>query len=398
MVAKKTIKIKESDLYKIISKVITEANYNYHIGNVEDVSNIKPYYSDNKNRMFGRDTGHFGSGMYFSTYQGKYNDLNSDGNDTPQFIQIKDKVYRVDFDLYKNLYRVEDNRHGDLLFNTLKNVNALYNKVAYNDFDCAKNYLIIQRNSDALDLKCPPYKELLKMAKEHAKNKDDMRSFSTVFMEYNGFNGVNVSNIPKYDNTLHGSVVYNMSKISPNSIRQVNIKRKNIPFINSEVATDNELEDPEYLSLIDYPNLSFYKISETNLINNQSKLLRLFKTYSFIPNDIAYINHYLSEDVSKKYFKILYNNLLKGKIKNPEEITNNKVIEYIFNNKLFYFVNVPPFKDRTIYESILLSLINLALFDDNPKPIIDKILSYLKRNLTSFEEETLNKWLNEKGE
>ena len=90
--------------------------------------------------------------------------------------------------------------------------------------------------------------------------------------------------------------------------------------------------------------------------------------------------------------------MLKDKIKNPEEITNNKVIEYIFNNELFYFVNIPPFKDRTVYESILLSLINSAFFDDNPKPIIDKILSYLKRNLTSFEEETLNKWLNEKGE
>lgn len=398
MVAKKTIKIKESDLHKIISKVIAEVSYNYHIGNIEDVSNIKPYYSDNKKKMIGRDTGHFGSGIYFSTYGGKYDSLNSDDNDTPQFIQIKDKVYRVDFDLYKNLYRVEDNRQGDMLFNTLKNLNALYNKVVYNDFDCSKNYLIIQRNSDALDLKCPSYKELLKMAKEHAKNNNDLRSFSTVFMEYNGFNGINVSNVPKYDNTLHGSVIYDMSKIEPNSIRQVNIKRKNIPFTNSEVATDNELEDPEYLSLIDYPNLSFYKISETNLANNPNKLLRLFKNYSFIPKDIAYINHYLSEDVSKKYFKILYNNLLKDKIKNPEEITNNKVIEYIFNNELFYFVNIPPFKDRTVYESILLSLINSAFFDDNPKPIIDKILSYLKRNLTSFEEETLNKWLNEKGE
>lgn len=398
MVAKKTIKIRESDLHKIISKVIAEVSYNYHIGNIEDVSNIKPYYSDNKKKMIGRDTGHFGSGIYFSTYGGKYDSLNSDDNDTPQFIQIKDKVYRVDFDLYKNLYRVEDNRQGDMLFNTLKNLNALYNKVVYNDFDCSKNYLIIQRNSDALDLKCPSYKELLKMAKEHAKNNNDLRSFSTVFMEYNGFNGINVSNVPKYDNTLHGSVIYDMSKVEPNSIRQVNIKRKNIPFTNSEVATDNELEDPEYLSLIDYPNLSFYKISETNLANNPNKLLRLFKNYSFIPKDIAYINYYLNENLSKKYFKILYNNLLKNKIKNPEEVTNNKVIEYIFNNELFYFVNIPPFKDRTVYESILLSLINLAFFDDNPKPIIDKILSYLKRNLTSFEEETLNKWLNEKGE
>ena len=48
---KKTIKIKESDLHKIISKVIAEVSYNYHIGNIEDVSNIKPYYSDNKKKI-----------------------------------------------------------------------------------------------------------------------------------------------------------------------------------------------------------------------------------------------------------------------------------------------------------------------------------------------------------
>ena len=375
----------------VVKNIIHEANYNYHIGNIEDINNIEPHYSDNKNRMVGRDTGHFGSGMYFSTYQGKYD---NNEYDTPKFIQIGKNVYRVDFDLYKNLYRVEDNRQGDMLFNTLKNVNNIYYKIMYNDFDCSKNYLIIQRNSYALGLKCPSYKELLTMAKKHAKNNNDIRSFSTVFMEYNGFNGVNVSNVPKYDNTLHGSVIYNMSKIEPNSIKKINIKREQIPFMNSEVATTNELEDAEYLSLIDYPNLSFYSLSQTELINEPIKLFRLLKNYSFIPNDIAFIKYYLDDNMIIKYFKILYNNLLKGKIKNPEELTHNdKTIDFIVKNKMFYFANVMPFQNNSIYGSLLLSIINRITFENNPKPIIDNILTNLKRQLTVFEKETLDKWL-----
>lgn len=115
-----------------IDNFINEIEYNYHVGDIKDVNDVRPHYSDNKNIMRGRDTGHFGSGMYFSTYDGKYN------NDSinPRLIQIDKNVYRVDFDLYKNLYRVRDDRHGDMLFNTLRNLNNLYYKVSDSNFNC----------------------------------------------------------------------------------------------------------------------------------------------------------------------------------------------------------------------------------------------------------------------
>ena len=56
----------------------------------------------------------------------------------------------------------------------------------------------------------------MRMAKAHSKDKNDVRSFSTVFMEYNGYNGVNVSGIYGLDNTLHGSVIYDLSKVKGN--------------------------------------------------------------------------------------------------------------------------------------------------------------------------------------
>ena len=90
--------------------IIKESEWNFHFGKNH---NLKPHYSDNKRQMGGRETGHFGSGTYFSTYPNmkdvdKYGKLNS--NQNPNFIEIDNHIYRVDFDLYKNLYRVRSKR------------------------------------------------------------------------------------------------------------------------------------------------------------------------------------------------------------------------------------------------------------------------------------------------
>ena len=60
--------------------------------------------------MSGRGTGHFGSGMYFSTYreEGKEYDqkYRYSYKSSPELIQVDDSVYRVDLDIYKNLFKV----------------------------------------------------------------------------------------------------------------------------------------------------------------------------------------------------------------------------------------------------------------------------------------------------
>ena len=61
------------------------------------------------------------------------------------------------------------------------------------NYNNAINYQIISRNAEALNLKCPSYYKLTRMAQEHGKDKDAIQSFSTLFMELNGYNGVNVS-------------------------------------------------------------------------------------------------------------------------------------------------------------------------------------------------------------
>ena len=363
--------------------------FNYHVGNLKDLNNIKPYRSDNKNIMRGRDTGHFGSGIYFSTYQGKYDHV-SPNSETPNLIQVKDGVYRVDFDLYKNLYRVNSGRQGDMLFNTLKNVNHIYYKVESGNFDCSREYSIISRNSDALGLNCPSYRELLKMARDHVANESDFRSFSTVFMEYNGFNGVNVSGISKYDNTLHGSVIYDMSKVDRDSIRKVNVKYNKIPFMDSSVASDDEMDDVAYDALTDKSYISLPKLSKLPEIES----IRVLKNYPRVLDNLKSMPYYFNDKFIDRYLRILFTKIKQGKIKNPEVLClQGENADFLYERKAFYFANLMPFDYNSAYGSLLLRFIRNAVdYEVNPMPIINEILSFVNRDLTSFEKEIIKKW------
>lgn len=379
-------------LYKIIKECIdnfiNEMEYNYHVGNIKDINDIKPYYSDNKNIMRGRDTGHFGSGMYFSTYDGKYDNAKNDGSN---LIQIDDNVYRVDFDIYRNLYRVDNERHGDMLYNTLSNLNHLYYKVCDSDYSCRKNYLIINRNCKALGLKCPSYRDLIKMALTLCKDNDDKRSFSTLFMEYNGYNGVNVSGIRKYDNTLHGSVIYDLSKIDKNSIKKVNADYSKIPYLDSSVATSNELDDVEYDVLRNKGDIRLSQLKDLPY----NKALSILKSSSYIVSDLKYIKYNFDDSFIKRYLHLIYNKCKRNEIKNESILYNNDIIELIYNYKAYYFVNLLPMYQNNIHYDMLLCIVNQALWEESQENTLKEIIGTLNREITSFERETLSKWLSE---
>ena len=246
------IKITEEQFHKI-----KEAQYNYHSSHAGvDTKNPKPHGSDNIHRMSGRGTGHFGSGLYFSTYKtsherkdydDKYGEYSDFGwrNRTPNFIEVGNKVYRVDFDIYKNLYRVRNAKEGEFLFKTLKTVNNLFYSLAHDDEAktrvpqwVSSSYVTLKNNFYKLGIKFPEYRQFLKMIYDGVKDYEGGRksdgtvsshaSMSTRFMEYAGFNGVNVSGIPEYDNTTHGSVIYDMSKVSHQPVEV----KKNIGWID----------------------------------------------------------------------------------------------------------------------------------------------------------------------
>lgn len=392
-----------------INKLISEDNFNFHhsSGGGED---SKPHYSENKFQINGgRDTGHFGSGTYFSTYS--YNDYpskygNQVSNDK-RYIKIDDNLYRVDFDLYKNLFRVHSKTEGDVLFTLMKNLNFMYSKINSNfgkfdknsaTYDNSIQYQIIKKNSKALGLKCPSYMELTRMAQELGKDDDRIESFSTYFMEWNGYNGVNVSGIPFYDNTTHGSVIYDLSKVS-GDIEKVDdggrfISASGNSFANTVVRNGWEDSDAESLNG-DTPQYGSYLSSKLNEMDDKHAI-RILKNYTqrgIVPPISCLSN--LRDSIAKRYLEYLF-------VKNPTD-DNYKLCDELVDE--FSFAKLVKrvgawywLKYKHSDGSNTKLLVNLAKcydFDlDNPswdeeedkhRKYIDFLLQHVDRNLTSME-------------
>ena len=389
--------------------MLKESEWNFHFGKNH---NGEPHYSDNKRQMGGRETGHFGSGTYFSTYCGEFDNrssevskLNANYNPNPNFIEIADHVYRVDFDLYKNLYRVRSKKQGDILYTMMRNLNNMYNKIAWlgyfnpksANYDNAENYQIIKRNAEALGLRCPSYFELTRMAQRH----EGIQSFSTVFMEWNGYNGVNVSGVDYYDNTKHGSVIYDLSKVDT---KMEEVKPNNLYTGFKDSSYDDTIVSNGYSDEI-FDSLRGDYIGWYDKLNDMplKNALRVLKNYTDGGHVLhCYVVKRLSPELIKRYLRMVY-------VKNPNSRWSDPVFEEFVDGddarnytKLieeygaYYWVNYAPRKKS--YDSILTNL--LSNFSINipwsvgaeeerrmKEEYYNKLMSYMERELTDYEKE-----------
>ena len=410
------------------ASMINESEWNLHYGGREggysdNGHDLRPYMSDNKYVMSGRDTGHFGSGTYFSSYKFSENLRNplygSMGNQDPHFIKIGDGVYRVDLDLYKNLYRVRSKKQGDLLYTMMKNLNQMYNRIctymgSFNNgrdskYDNATYYQIIKKNATALGLRCPSYYRLTRMAQRHGKDKDAIQSFSTLFMEMNGYNGVNVSGIEYYDNTLHGSVIYDLSKVDTD-MKEVEPKSLLSGFKSyshdSTIASDNYFGDEIHDSL----NGEYFDWYDR--INNMSipHAMRVLKNYTDSGNLLpSYYVDKFNEDIQKRYLRIVFSKDIHprfGKSLCAQLLTGSdhrRYIELINNTGSYYWVN---YYDEYYKVSGLVSLLSayrpdysLSLEEEmeDKKEYLEMLKGYMQRELEPMEinyieEEFLYDW------
>lgn len=330
----KKIYIDEQD----INGLLSEASWNYHYshGGGEDST---PHYSESKFNMDGgRDTGHFGSGTYFSTYSDKNlsSSYGSNVGKDNRYIKVGDNLYRVDFDLYKNLFRVHSKKEGDVLFTMMKNLNRMYAKISrdfgkFDEKDAIYNnsveYQIILKNSKALGLKCPSYMQLTRMAQELGKNDNRIESFSTAFMEWNGYNGVNVSGIPYYDNTTHGSVIYDLSKVD-GDMDKIDDGGKYInttdgSFSNT-IAMDG-WDDAEANSLDGTLSFWYDKLSSMD----SKHAMRLLKNYTSSKHILPlYAIRGLGDKLESWYLRYLYQ-------KNPTDRFGNRLCDELVSSRLF---------------------------------------------------------------
>ena len=377
--------------FKDIIQNILEGEYMFHStgGNKTndriDVDNVTPYYSDSIIFMSGRDTGHFGSGMYFSTYSCKdweYSERVQKYKDEykpehKKLLKVEEGLYRVNTDLYQNLYRIQNEEQGRLLHKALSWINAT---TAYygdgNPLDKRMSYPRYKHNLDLLGLKMPPYREFINMVakarqdiRKSGHNEDDKdfdrRSMSTRIMEYNGYNGVNTSGIPGLDNTTYGSVIYDIQKINTdfvpvgkNQIYQYCEMRNGI-INNDRSIFDNQTPEKMIMYLLGKDErVPAYKIKQIP----EKYLSFFFNRHYYFLYDYDFED--LSEYTKKMYFISLVKKLKTGTMR----VRNSKrEIIPLFEHDL----------------NIILNPKNIVQPGYEAKPIT--LLEFVLRNLYEFD-------------
>ena len=378
---------------KRIKEIISEVNYNYHAGDLgDDLDNLEPHVSDNIFRMAGRDTGHFGSGLYFSTYRlrdkadydkdyGKYSNFRDQSSN---LIKVKNSVYRVDFDIYKNLYRVSSNKHGEVLFKTLKQLNGIFYSYDHGERELSRWYLVILNNFKHLGLRLPGYREFFKMLKE-AKVVNDSRwskdgvdknayiaSFSTRIMEWNGYNGINVSGLSDYDNTLHGSVIYDTKKIG-GELKPVDFDS----FIGYKDGVASSGYDDLVAKVLSGEFLSEEGIKELNKLplDKSSILIKRYRNW------LTHQFGILRVELKRIFLKSLHNNIL-GNEKMMGDVTKYD-LQFLIDNDMRRIIMDSRIKKGG--ESLLSYMLYEFRYDDDR---IKKLMSWVDRDLDDNEKES----------
>ena len=391
--------------------LISEAEYNYHRSKGDNVDTTKtpvPHLSDNIFRMSGRDTGHFGSWMYFSTFTcrekndidnkyGEYSDFDSfhGGRNNPQLIKLENRFYRVDMDLYKNLYRVTSNRHGDILFKTLREINELFYSVSDYTKDkfnlhsgVGETYVRLKHNMNKIGLDLPKYKEFIRMLQ---KGHEDIKirsgssvkpssyaSMSTRIMEWNGYNGVNVSNVYKYDNTTHGSVIYDMSKVDtkPREVKNPDIFCKMEYGVASSGPGDIEAELLQILKT----NGKLTSVDKYNKLPEDIQLMFMKRYNKFM----GYWGEKLSSKAKEIYLKTMPYKLKNLKMEGDPEF---EVIKYLVDSGNIDIIYNPNIKIKG-HGTLLDFIINHAGEYDYDKEFMLKIIKGAPRKLTPDEQDS----------
>jgi hypothetical protein len=231
---------------------------------------------------------------------------------------------------------------------------------------------------------------------------EGVQSFSTLFMEWNGFNGVNVSGVDYYDNTKHGSVIYDLSKINT-SMEEVMPKNLYSGY------KDSSYNDTVVQGYGDNPNIESLKgeyIGWYEKLNSMSIIsaMSVLKNFTSSGNILDYfIVKGLKPELIKRYLRLLY-------IKNPRSYWGDSVIddevvggkcsrywsELIDEYGAYYWINYVP-RSKS-YGSVLTNLLNNFAWNIGwdvdeaeerkmKEEYLDKLMSYMQRDLTEYEKE-----------
>lgn len=390
--------------YKIIEKQLKEQDYSLHYlrpSSTNDVvdflNNPEPYGggTDNIYNMKGRGTGHFGSGVYLSSMADdrpeKLKDFlnnNPTSNDQP-IIKASIGSYIINLDRY-NLYKPKNENHARFLYGTLKLVNNIfyYYCSEHHLTPDLKNMIIeLYEKTKLLNLEIPHnfFKRMTEFCSYDKNKLSSKASISTRFMEENGWNGVNVNNIPNFDTTEHGSVIYDINKTI------------DIPITTKSMGSEFEYNMNSWNKLLKIANNCFHCINMKNLtisqINTLIKSLENIIDLSSLYHMKQYDDDKISDEQFNHILKI-YPKIAKQKIKeNPNLTIPNKTLFFLMKNgyypkptsDTFYslYKEVDSFfGDRTEKLNITKNYLNSINYDnlnDDEKMYYQDLIDEIKR-------------------
>ncbi len=375
--------------------ILKEVDYSLHVNrhNEFDVDKLRKYGggTDALVMMKGRGTGHFGSGTYLSTYK-QISDFNVDSSEVKDIltknygkplIKVDGGTYAIDLDRY-NLYKPKNEKHAEILFELLKNINDLFFSVeADTNSVLKKGYLTdILDSCKKLNLKFT--KEFVKKVKyevlpNYSKNRgggEDLKyiaSISTMFMEDNGWNGVNVNNILMFDNTRHGSVIYDMKSV-------VDVPKQTSPYY-ADIFSNNTETLKDIIKTINKYSFSipnFTQLSNSE-INRLLKLIQYDKLsfYDYV-SDFEYQRENYKIDSSQiEHIKNIYPKIIYNKIKDLD-FKNEEISDKIYGFIIMYLDKNPNDYDKK-YLNYLYKNYNNSRFSipKNGKKILNNYLESL---------------------
>lgn len=347
--------IKESQLKKLL-----ESDLSFHIGNLPD--DKIPYYNLRDTLYMissSRHTGHFGTGTYLSTYKDReFYDLLNKGDYKDAITHAENRLYIIDLDRY-NLYKPKNDKHAEFLFKTLKLINSLidYNNKLVSDYKITIR--IILNNFKYLNLKFPKPREFKQIVDNLGK--DNHASLSTLIMEYNGYNGVNVNNIPIWDSTLHGSVIYDLNKVDYEKLTP-----RNIDTLFTKI--DNHF-------IHDYDNPSPYSLNISNFNKIPLEKINYYINLLDKPIEhISFLDDYIEDKEKLILIKKSYLHKLKKLIKSGAELDNSN-LEFLINNNQYDFIL------KNIDTEDLLYIIAFKLpYLEYPKEFLKKLIEISPKN------------------
>lgn len=369
-------KIAECNPQKLrnVADSMVQERFLYHRGHVDSMENPTPYASEDRWRKFegaGHETGSFGSGMYFTDAYPRddrwYRDDDKSAvmkreRENPgerRFIKIGDSLYSVDTEFYKNLYVIKSENEAKTLCSMMEAINSFARTFNYPSKDNMKwrqyKWLQISNIANMLGLRMPwTYREMCEFSEKYCKDTSIRQTPATVFMELNGFNGVDASYGGKYNSYWQGSVIYDLSKVEQH-IEPVLGPRDEFKIRHGNIV--RTMYD-DVLDQSDNPT-HYRKDGSLGQNDNPSDIIKALKRYPYILPKYRYFS--LPNELKPVYLDVLYRNLRTGYINmngsyygasTIKELTEDVYLDDIFKYKKFKFINLSPTLTRAIVMSL----------------------------------------------